>query len=796
MTEWQRLRELFDAACGLEPEARERLLEQRCAGEATLRKDVDELLAADDATPGHARSGAAGRRFGAWQAIELVGRGGMAEVYLAQRVDGQHRQRAALKLMPAALLTPEYMERFRRERQILAGLEHNHIARLLDGGMTPEGEPYLVMEFVDGQRLDDYCETRGLSIEQRLRLFLTLCLAVESAHRSLVLHRDIKPSNVLVTADGMLKLVDFGAARVIDGGCLETVGPLTPAFASPEQLRGQPVTTLSDVYGLGMTMYKLLAGTLPLHGEGKSAFEAARAAMDRDADPPSLSATQKPAAWRRRLQGDLDNIVCKAIDRQPERRYPSAERLASDIARYLEGQPVEAHPASLAYRTGKFIRRHAAAVAAAAILSAGLAGAAAYSAREGSRALREAKRAEAANRFLATVFQTPFADRAAHHDMTVRELLELAEERVKPVLGSDPATATDIDLMLGSGFQSLQSREQAHTLFQRAYERARLAGDTARQAAALSSLATSAYMKSDATEAWKLALESLALWKANRRTFTHWQAVQVLASAGQILRFLEPSNPIHREYLEEAVRLGRLYPKEVDTLLLSVSLEELAESYLNAPGNAEPNNRLAYPLIRESMALDRADPSHGSHLLTTLQSWGRINRFLGNYAEDESAQREAYIMTSRLFGDDAMETASQRAIWAYSLISIGRTEEAYRESQAALAGARRWTPVSGSFQLWTNTAIAAAASCLTQRYRDCETLAREALHTLGPHPEATDLRLFEARSYLGLALAGQARVAEALPLLTETVNFYRLRNRKGALRAALENAYAKLSPTR
>jgi eukaryotic-like serine/threonine-protein kinase len=296
--QWEDLRALFDAALPLPPGERAQLLEERCGGDSRFRRELEKLLHAhDEGEAAAARRALGRRRFGVWETIQLVGRGGTAEVHLAQRVDGRHEQRAALKVMTRSLLSPDYMDRFRRERETLVRLEHPNIARLYDGGMSGSGEPYLVLEYVDGVRLDDYCDDRSLPAAERLRLFLALCSAVECAHRNLILHRDIKPGNVLVTREGVLKLVDFGTA------------PLTPSFASPEQLRGDPVTTASDVYGLGMTLDKLLAG---------------------------------PSAQRKELKGDLDAIILKAIERDPARRYASVPHLAEDIVRHLEKRPVQA----------------------------------------------------------------------------------------------------------------------------------------------------------------------------------------------------------------------------------------------------------------------------------------------------------------------------------------------------------------------------------------------------------------------------------------------------------------------
>ena len=315
--DWSRLQEIFDEAwpmdegLGGDPSS-----PQRRGSNEELRAEVERMLQAfDEESRATAKPAVTshGGRFGVWQTAELLGRGGMAEVYLARRVDGQIEQRVwPLKVMSPYLATAEYIQRFRRERQLLARLEHPNIARLLDGGVSQDGAPYMVMEYVDGRRLDEYCDSEGLAIRERLQLMQSLCLAVESAHQNLILHRDIKPSNVLVTATGVVKLLDFGTARELDSGTLETRAPLTPAYASPEQLHGDPVTTQSDGYGLGATLVPAdrrrpairsggqdLLFALPQHPGGRAA-----AAQCVHRDPGERTTGGARGSGQHRSQGD------------------------------------------------------------------------------------------------------------------------------------------------------------------------------------------------------------------------------------------------------------------------------------------------------------------------------------------------------------------------------------------------------------------------------------------------------------------------------------------------------------
>ena len=781
---WKQLEEILVASWRMPREERDAYW-LGCAGDdAELLRELRELSAAREQAGNWTDSNTverqepAARRIGPYELDRLIGRGGMGAVYLAHRADGEFDQRVALKVVGLPFEIEPFRERFRRERQILAGLNHTNIARLLDGGTTDDGELYLAMEYIEGVAIDVYA--KSLDLRARLDLFADVCAGVEYAHQRLVVHRDIKPSNILVNREGVAKLLDFGSAKLLAEADATGTGlrMITVSYASPEQLRGEAASTLSDVFSLGALLFELVTGRGMFGNDITSRF----ADLQQQRVEPDLP---------ERLPGDLDRIARKTLAFDPEQRYSSAGQLAEDVRRYQSGEPVLAHPPSLVYRAAKFVRRHAIGVALAIFTILLMAAATGFSVWQARVARRQAQRAQAANQFLATMFQIPFRDSASRYDMTVRQLLDLAQVRVRPVLGADPAIATDVDLVLGRGFESQQAFTEARSLFQRALERARAARDVPRQAAATSWLASVSYQSSDTAEAWSRAQEALALWKGARTHFTPAEAVEVLAVSGQILRYIQPSNPVHREYLAEAVRLGRLYPNEVDSAQRSASLEGLAESYLNAPGNPEPYYRDAYPLIQEALTLDRTDPSHGALLLESLETWGRINRFLGAYDQDEAAQREAYELTLKMLGPDHAETAHQRAIWAISLTETGKLQESYQESQGALITMRKLYPVAGSFQLWTPTAAAAFSNCLTGRFLECEALAREAIQTLGPKPEPTDLRLYEARSYLALALAGQNRKIEALPLLRENVEFYRSRNRQGPLRNALEAAYAK-----
>ena len=411
---WRRLNDVFAAACAQPPGARAALLAEACGDDLEMRREVESLLASHDAAGGFLSGPALGpaappdfegRRIGPYRLLAVAGEGGMGLVYRAIRDDDTFRKTVALKLVRGGA-TPEHQRRLATERQILARLQHPNIATLLDGGTSDEGQPYLAMEYVEGEPIDDYCNRRGLAVAGRLALFRSVCAAVHYAHQNLVVHRDLKPSNILVTPEGQVKLLDFGIAKLLaadvdlDEAPTATLLPLlTPAFASPEQLRGQAVTTASDVYSLGVVLYELLTGALPHAVGGHSFAEALHAVCETEPLPPSAAArapmrTTTPRVSPAELRGDLDTIVMRALRKEPERRYASAHELAEDIRRHLEGLPVLARADTVRYRAGKFVRRHRFGVAATALVTLTLLGGIVATARQGRIAVAERARAE------------------------------------------------------------------------------------------------------------------------------------------------------------------------------------------------------------------------------------------------------------------------------------------------------------------------------------------------------------------------------------------------------------------
>ena len=417
---WKQVQAVFEQALEKRDAERSAFLQQNCNGDDELRREVESLLSA------HAEAGTlfdkpglfltdeilnagavpAGQQIGAYRIVRELGRGGMGAVYLAERADERYRKRVAIKLIKRGMDTDAVLRHFRREQEILAGLDHPNIARLFDAGTTADGLPYFVMEYVEGVAIATYCDQQRLTIDQRLRLFLQVCAAVSYAHRHTVIHRDLKPSNILVTSDSVPKLLDFGIAKVLQTGdgtepLMTATGlrPMTPEYASPEQARGEPVTTTSDVYSLGVVLYELLTGRSPYQLTYHAPRDVERAITEQEAKKPSTAiGKNKQSKIENRnskmLRGDLDNIVLMALRKEPTRRYQTVEQFADDVRRHLEARPVMARRDTIGYRASKFVQRNKIATAAALLILVSLVAGLLATAWEARRATVEKTRAE------------------------------------------------------------------------------------------------------------------------------------------------------------------------------------------------------------------------------------------------------------------------------------------------------------------------------------------------------------------------------------------------------------------
>ncbi|GGJ96378.1 serine/threonine-protein kinase [Luteimonas terricola] len=470
---WQRLSPLLDALLELEPMARAQSLASLREDDPELAADLEGLLELEEGQEDFlsepvvsqlplARADAV---IGPYRLERMLGEGGMGQVWLASRADGLYQRRVALKLLRPGLADPNLRLRFTRERQILARLEHAHIARLLDAGISADQQPYLALEYVDGEPITDWCQVREPTVDARLRLFLQVCEAVSHAHANLIVHRDLKPSNILVTPLDEVRLLDFGIAKLLDTpdvgaeGTRTGVRAFTLHYAAPEQIRGEPVTTMTDVYSLGVVLYEMLSGCKPYRLKRKSDAEWEEAILSADPPRPSVAlqrtsgeataaSAARPTAAQlrrdaRRIAGDLDNIVLKALSKRPEQRYPSVEAMAQDVRRHLDGKPVRARPQSMAYRARKYLGRHRWALGTGAAIAVVLVAALAIVGWQAQQAVQQAARTRALQSFMVGLFENAgSAPGGAHID--VRRLLEDGVQRGELELARQPVALAEL----------------------------------------------------------------------------------------------------------------------------------------------------------------------------------------------------------------------------------------------------------------------------------------------------------------------------------------------------------------
>lgn len=518
---WRQVQAMVEEALDLAPDQRSSFLAAESEGDDELLAEVEKLLLsydqvstflepADDpvdraredddqedradTTPRSmpTRPLEAGDRVGQYRLRRRLGRGGMGDVFLAERADDEFRRQVAIKVVHREANLSGVLRRFKSERQILASLDHPNIARLLDGGSTDDGRPYLVMELVEGVPIDLYCDQHCLSVDERLRLFQKVCSALQYAHQNLVVHRDIKPSNILVTPDGVPKLLDFGIAKLLNPELFPytveltrtELRPMTPQYASPEQLRGQAITTASDVYSLGVLLYKLLTGRLPHFASGFAPGEMQRMLSSEEPSRPSLAVTEVAVEGdaaphktpedvarvrntlsqqlRRQLQGDLDNIVLMALRKEPHRRYGSVEQLADDLKRHLDGLPVRARPDTVGYRVRKFVGRNrvgASVGVVATLLLVGFAVAVSFQAREIGRerdlVALERDKAQRVADFMVELFEVADPSESRGNTITVREVLDRGADKILNELSDQPEIQSTLLMTIGRVYGSL-----------------------------------------------------------------------------------------------------------------------------------------------------------------------------------------------------------------------------------------------------------------------------------------------------------------------------------------------------
>jgi len=857
---WQRISALFDRILELPDAERAAEIDLACANDPTLRVEITALLrrdaggdgdagaildaparvAADWAGEERARRGPdmTGRCIGPWRLLRELGHGGMGVVYLAERADGQFEQRAALKLIRTGDDEIGLRRRFLRERQILARLEHPDIARLLDGGIAEDGRPYFAMEYVDGQPLIDYVAEHDCDARTRLRLFADVCQAVQFAHRQLVVHRDIKPSNVLVTREGRVKLLDFGIAMLLDHSASEDtetrVHPFTPAYAAPEQLRGDVVTTSADVYALGVLLYELLCGARPYKfDEGASPLDWVRVIEGPTCVAPSIAArsfASAPDASRKRarvtplpertVRGDLDLIAMNALRREPERRYASAEALAADVRNYLAGRPIAARRESTRYVVGKFIRRHrvgtALAAVAALVLFAALGIALSQARRARAQAERaraaavlaqeQTKRAEAVRGFLVGVFEQAEPDANQGQPLSAHQLLEKGEQQLGKG-AEDPALEADAATLLADLYEQIGDFDRAQSLLKRALIAA--AKENVPEDVKARALIVVAGVEDD-NDAYDVAIghaqEGLALLRSSTPA-----AAELTAKAHNILAHCL----IGKGDAGEAEALLRVALKE-DIAAVGERNESVAEEWVelgSVLGNAgnyveseaafargidawravygENSFHVAHALNELSnMLSDKGDYAGAEHALRQslqirLQTVGPLHRdtlvvehnllvnveLQGRIAESLDQRLKLIERTLSSPQMHPIDTGPAYVAAGKDLRDLGRIGEAQTMFRKAIAAYETGLG-KGSAQSVSALRGLGTSFALEGRYPDAEATLRDALSILLQHDVPTSLGVAAVRADLGHVMRLEHRPAEARTELKQATDAF------------------------
>jgi eukaryotic-like serine/threonine-protein kinase len=700
---WQRVRTLFGAALERAPEDWPAWLEVECGEDTALQDEVLSLLAAHGETGDFlpelpAPDPQIGQRIGPYEVLQRLGGGGMGVVYLALRADGQFKKRVALKLLKPGMDSEEILRRFRTERQILAALDHPNIARLLDGGTTDRGLPYFVMEHVEGRPITEYCDGENLSLADRLRLFRTVCSAVQFAHQNLIVHRDLKPGNILVGADGEPKLLDFGIAKLLNPELMAqtvawTVGvqPLTLDYASPEQVRGGHITTASDVYSLGVLLYRLLTGHHPYRAEDSTVEEMVRRITEVEPERPSSVTAGDPNRLDRRLAGDLDTIVMTALRKEPNQRYASVEQFSEDIRRFLEGLPVRARKATLNYRMGKFVRRHrlGVAVAATAVLAvflfgAGMTALALRLDRERQRAEQERERAEQVTSFLTDLFEVSDPSRSKGETVSARELLEAGASRIGTELKDQPEVQADLMETIGMIYHRLGLNDRAIPLVRSALAGRRhlLGGDHPKVAQSLNDLGLLYEDGGDYEAAAASYNQALAI-RLRRFGPLHAEVAQSQSDLAAVLWAQGKYDAAESRFREVLTVRRKLFGNR--HLVVAKSLNNLG-IVLWSRSRYEESERL----LREALAIRRS--LLGEVHLEVADALGNLAlpvQAQGKYEEAEWLHRAALAVHRKLFEPEHPRLAFGLNNLGFMLQNLGRYKDAAILHQEALAIRRR-----------------------------------------------------------------------------------------------------------
>ncbi len=854
---WSRVSDLFDLALELPVHERSAFLDRACAGDIVLRNELESLLAADaqagtflegDALSivrDAAGSGSerlppadrAGDVVGQFRLQRRLGYGGMGDVYVAHRFDGQFEQRVALKLIRPGVGSAEVIRRFIAERQILARLQHPNIAQLIDGGATSVGQPWFAMELIEGAPITTWCDEHRLGIPERLQLFEHVCEGVRFAHQRLVVHRDLKPSNILVNTTGEPKLLDFGISKVLGDGdsggdpkTLTGIWLMTPEYGAPEQVRGDPITTATDVYSLGVVLFELLTGHRPYRMERLTPREMERAICDTDPITPSAAVTgaverhtrdggvqrtsvdalaaarqTTPEKLRHLLRGDLETIVLKALRKDPAERYPSAEALLEDLRLHRAGLPVRARQLTAAYQFRKFVRRHRVGLAAAAAVVLALASGLATTLWQARVARQEAKRATAVTNFLIGVFRSTDPAEAKGRDVSAREILDRGVAELDTAFANQPALKSELLGVLGILYRGLSLYPRADSVLRRSLELARSSSgpESPAVAARLSDLGSVLHNEGKYVEAESLLARAVTI---RRRTLgaRHPDLAASLLEWGIALQALGRDSASerarldavaidrdfygseHTEYISDLAGLAVFYaevdrPREADSLSAIVldwrrqHEDSLSPNLLTAMYNralrftdkGELDSSEA--LLREVERKRRIlHPSGSDEIAYPLHSLGTVMLARGRLAEADSLFRAALNIRATALGPRHPLTA--QTVNQLAVTSYRRGDFVSAESLFQLAGTS-FDSTHGPQHRYTVTARQNRAAALIElrRFSEAEVILREELQRAVNARGPDDVQVATIRRNFGVVLHRTGRLAAAERELRETL---------------------------
>ena len=788
--DWRRIEEVFLAALDEPAEAREKFVKNACGGDDSLRQEVISMLRSHEETgnfleiPAYQqtaellveREGAlkVGEQLGDYRILSLLGEGGMGEVYLAE--DLALGRKVALKLVRPGFGGTNLVRQFQREARILAGLTHPNIAQLYGGAVSPAGVPYFVMEYVEGERLDSYCDLRRLGLRERLALFRKICAAVSYAHQHLIIHRDLKPANIRVTAEGEPKLLDFGIAKLLDTESAaapeQTVtitGAMTPDYASPEQLRGEAMTTATDVYSLGVILFELLTGTKPYQTKSRSISEISRAITDQEPTKPSTVVAKRDENSKfeirnsKLLKGDLDNIVLTALRKEPARRYSSVGQLSEDIRRHLEGLPIVARKDTVGYRATKFIGRNRIAVAAAAVVVLAIVAGLIVSLWQAKRARDQRDVAQRISSFLQNMLGSA-APQVKGIEVKVSDLLDDASARARNELVNEPGVMADVLMTLGRTYISLSLADKAEADLRTALAASLKANGELHPttAATMGWLGLALAYRGQAVEGEQISRRAVELQRKLHPAGHDDLGVALYALGTNLI--VQNQGKDAKPVLEEAVELIRRHLGETHfAYIAALVMQAKAEEGAGQTDAAEV-------LYRKAIEGGRVQ-ARFRIFVAQAQGWlGILLTGKGAYAEAETLLRQSEATYRELYGGDAnFSVAANQSQLAFIYFLQGDYARAEAEGKKALEPLRQHLGPEHSITL--GNAITVGLS-LTRHGKaaEGEPYLRAALAIRKKTLPPEDPMIPNTASILGECLTAQKRHAEAEPLLVESYN--------------------------